>query len=290
MDLVCDERPSDSPFVESIWHSYSEVGGSFISMAASRCGMVVTKYRGRTILTVRGPETRATPAYCPEGAEFIGIQFKAGAFLPDLPAKMVMDRRDLNLPEATSRTFWLNGSAWQFPDFENADTFVDWLVRDGLLVYDPVVYAVLQGQQPVEMTLRTVQRRIVQATGLTHTTIHQIERARYATTLLKQGVSILDTVYEAGYFDQPHLNRSLKRFIGLTPAQIADNSRSERLSFLYKTTPLRLSYAAYVDESQQKGAFYESRSHQIHAGNKSVMASRDLQSHPAGRSPIHSRG
>ena len=34
------------------------------------------------------------------------------------------------------------------------------------------------------------------------------------------GVSILDTAYEAGYFDQPHLTRSLKQFIGRTPAQI----------------------------------------------------------------------
>ena len=45
---------------------------------------------------------------------------------------------------------------------------------------------------------------------MTHSTIRQIERARHATNLLKQGVSILDTVHEAGYFDQAHLTRSLK--------------------------------------------------------------------------------
>jgi AraC-like DNA-binding protein len=38
--------------------------------------------------------------------------------------------------------------------------------------------------------------------------------------LLEQGVSILDTVEQAGYFDQPHLTRSLKRYVGYTPAQI----------------------------------------------------------------------
>ena len=55
----------------------------------------------------------------------------------------------------------------------------------------------------------------------------------------KRGLSILDVVYEAGYFDQPHLTRSLKYYIGQTPAQIMDRSRSQQLSFLYKTAPLR---------------------------------------------------
>ena len=31
---------------------------------------------------------------------------------------------------------------------------------------------------------------------------------------------ILDTVEEAGYFDQSHLTRSLKQWVGHTPAQI----------------------------------------------------------------------
>jgi hypothetical protein len=42
---------------------------------------------------------------------------------------------------------------------------------------------------------------------------------------------------QAGYFDQPHLTRSLKYFIGQTPAQILHQSRPEQLPFLYKTTP-----------------------------------------------------
>jgi hypothetical protein len=236
MDLMCDERQSDSPFVERIWRSQSEQAASFISMAESHWSIVVTRYLGRSTLTVRGPETRATPAEGHADAEFIGIQFKPGAFMPDLPAKMIMDRRDTNLPEAGDNSFWLHGSAWQFPDFENADTFVDRLVRDGSLVRDPVVENVLQGE-PVETSLRTVQRRFLQATGLTHGDFYQIERARYATALLKEGVPILDTVYRTGYFDQPHLTRSLKRFIGLAPAQIIDQRRAELLSFLYKTGP-----------------------------------------------------
>lgn len=237
MDLVFEERPSDSPWVETIWHSRSEHANSFISMADSHYGMVIAKYKGKSVITVRGPETKATLAKELPDAEYFGIRFKHGVSISSLPARMLMDRQDLNLPEASSKSFWLNGSAWEFPTYANADTFIDWLRRDRLLVHDPVVNETLKGQ-PVDFSLRTVQRRFLQATGLSQNTVFQIERARFATTLLKQGVPIPDTVYQAGYFDQPHLTRSLKHFIGMTPAQIVDANRSERLSFLYKTEPI----------------------------------------------------
>jgi hypothetical protein len=237
MDFTCDERPSESPVVDRIWRYHSEAGaGAFISMAEIHCGIVVTKCGGTATLTVRGPETKATLAQCPADAEFLGILFKLGAFMPHLPASMVMDRRDANLPEATRKSFWLHGSAWQYPNYENADAFVEWLARDGLLVYDPVAEAVFKGQL-VEMSLRTMQRRFLRTTGLTRTAARQIGRARQAVTLLRRGVSILDVVHEAGYFDQPHLTRSLRHFVGLTPAQIIDEAWSVPLSFLYKTAP-----------------------------------------------------
>lgn len=197
---------------------------------------MVTKYQGKTILTIRGPETKATPAFCPPDAEFIGVQFKTGVFMPDFPAPMVMDRQDLDLPEASSQKFWLKGSSWHFPTYDNMDTFLARLARDCLLEFDPVVHAVLNGF-PLDMSLRTVQRRFIQATGLTHTAMHQIKRARLATMLLKQGISILDTVEQAGYADQPHLTRALKHYVGQTPAQIANDAEREPLSLLFKTLP-----------------------------------------------------
>ena len=124
---------------------------------------------------------------------------------------------------------------WQLPDYDNADTFVDWLVRKGLLARDPLVDAALQGHLK-DRDPRTLQRHFLRANGLTQSAVRQIERARYATSLLQQGTSILDTVEQAGYFDQPHLTRSLKYLIGQTPAQILEKSRPEQMPFLYKTT------------------------------------------------------
>jgi AraC-like DNA-binding protein len=232
MLLIFDDKPSDSPFVERIWRCHSERAGTFLSIAASHWEMVVTRHNGKTTLTVRGPETNAATLDCPAEGEWLGIRFKLGTFMPHLPARNLLDRRDVTLPEATGQSFWLNGSAWEYPDFENAETFVNRLVHDGLIMVDLPVRAALQGRQQ-KMSIRTAQRHFLQATGMTHSTIRQIERARHATNLLKQGVSIIDTVPEAGYFDQAHLTRSLKYFIGQTPAQIVRGDK--QLSYLYKT-------------------------------------------------------
>ena len=236
ISLPCDVRYSDSPYVERVWQARSDGGGSFISTAESHWEMVVTKYQRSTILTVRGPETQATAAYGPPDTEFMGIVFKMGAFMPNFPVSMVADRNDLNLPQAGDNSFWLDSSAWEFPNFENADTFINRLVREGLLVHDPVIDVALR-EQPQDVSRRTIQRRFLRATGLTFNTVFQIQRARYTTNLLRQGVSILDAVEQAGYADQAHLTRALIHFIGLSPAQIVSRNTEKPLSFLFNTPP-----------------------------------------------------
>src|SRR5215467_1848664 len=217
-----EEKPSDSPFVDKIWRTQAERRGTFISQSKVNSEIVLTRYNGKTTLTVRGPETKATFLdYQSIGAEYLGITIKLGAFMPHLLPKNLRDWRNVDLPEANSQSFWLHGSAWQFPTYENVDTFIARLVREGLLVTDPVVDAVLQGHSQT-LSIRSIQYRFLNATGLSNKTIQQITRARQAYVLLEQGVSILDTVFEAGYADQPHLTRALKHFFGQTPAQIAD--------------------------------------------------------------------
>src|SRR5881628_1994864 len=146
MFLIFEDRPSDSPFVERIWRSHSERAGEFLSVAAPHCEMAVTRYRGHTFLTVRGPETRSTRAECPAGGEWIGIRFKLGTFLPQWHPGTLRDRRDVTLPGAATRSFWLNGSTWEYPDYENADTFVARIVRKGVIARDRAVETVLRGE------------------------------------------------------------------------------------------------------------------------------------------------
>jgi hypothetical protein len=203
-------------------------------MAACHWVMVVTRLEGKTFLTVRGPETKATMADLPPEGEWFGVLFKLGTFMPLMRSSDLRDRNDVTLPNATKRSFWLNGSAWEFPNFENMETFVDRLVRSGLIMSDRTVEGALRGELQ-DVTTRTEQRRLLQITGLTRGAIHQIERARRATVLLRQGRPILDVVHEAGYYDQAHLTRSLQRFVGQSPARIARGE--EQLSLLYNKEP-----------------------------------------------------
>jgi hypothetical protein len=226
-----EDRASDCAVVERVWRSRSERSGAFHSMAACNWVMVVSRVAGKVFLTVRGPETEASMAECPADGEWIGIHFKLGTFMPMLPNLALRDRNDATLPDVCGRAFWLDGSTWQYPSFENADTFVGQLVRKGLVAVDPHIRAALQGVA-VPTRRRTEQRHFLRAAGLTQDTARQIERARRATYRLKSGVPILEVVHDEGYFDQAHLTRSLKRFVGRTPAQV---QRGEgQLSFLYK--------------------------------------------------------
>jgi methylphosphotriester-DNA--protein-cysteine methyltransferase len=80
-----------------------------------------------------------------------------------------------------------------------------------------------------------VQRRVASATGLTAGAIRQIERARQAALLLGEGVPTAQVVHALGFYDQPHLARSLQRFIGRTATQLQHRAPDDALSLLYKT-------------------------------------------------------
>jgi AraC-like DNA-binding protein len=197
--------------------------GSTIRPAESHWHLVFVSVHDRRMPVFVGPLTSAGVVPFGEGAEILWVKFKLGSFMPHLPVRNFLDV-ETTLPGASSRSFWLKGSAWQFPDYENVETFIDRLVREDVLVRDPVVDEALHGHLK-RIPARTVRQRFLRATGLSHGHIYQIERARQAAALLQRGVSILDTVFEAGYYDQPHLTRSLQRWIGQTPAQILRSSK-----------------------------------------------------------------
>ena len=244
MFLAFEHRPSDSPLIARVWRCHSTHPGTLLSVAATHCELVLTRHRGHLRVTLRGPETKPSQIDVPADAEWIGIRLATGVYLPQHPAAQLRDRQDLDLPLATRRTFWLDGSAWDVPTFDDAESLVAGLSRAGLVARDPAVADALAGDPAAPSgddealtarprTVRTVQRHFLLATGMTHRTWRQIQRARQAAVLLRSGASIAEAVHGAGYYDQAHLTRSLRRRIGTTPARI--QREEQQLSFLYKT-------------------------------------------------------
>ncbi len=219
MDTLFEGRGSDSPYIEAVWRGWAGSNYAPICPASSHWHLLFLRQNGRAKVFVQGPLTRATSVTQAEGTEWFGITFPLGTFLSSVPARFFLDERaTLSLSAKTS--FELAGSSFQFPDYENVETFVQRLVREDLLVSDETVKAVLAGQPPA-MSLRTMRRRFLLATGLTYKAISQIERAQEAQTLLERGVSLLVAADQVGYADKSHMTRAFKHFIGYTPAQIA---------------------------------------------------------------------
>lgn len=221
MDFTFEYQPGRSDLVKTIWRTQSENAGKFTSLATSQSEMVITRHQGLTTLAMRGPETRASIADCPEGAEFFGITFNLGVFIPDLPPTQLVDQHAI-LPFATNQSFWLGDQAWTIPTFAEANDFIARLVRQNLIRHEPVVDLILRDQlETTALTTRTLQRRFQHATGLSYRTVKHIERARKAMGLLEHGTPIFDVVHDLGFTDQPHLTKTLKQLVGLTPARIA---------------------------------------------------------------------
>ncbi|MDX1993662.1 MAG: helix-turn-helix domain-containing protein [bacterium] len=219
MTILFTERMSDSPYIETVTCGQTAMAGSTVRPAEIHWHMVVLRLDSVTKWMLVGPlETSGVVSYG-EGAELLWIRFKLGTFLLRHPTRTFLNM-ETELPEASGSRFWLDSSAWQVPDYENVEAFVNRLVRDDILASDPIIHAALQDRLPeAEIAARTVRHRFLQATGLPQKHIRQVQRAQQAATLLEQGTPILDVVHDLGYFDQPHLTRSLKRFIGVTPAQ-----------------------------------------------------------------------
>lgn len=228
-----EHRPSASPDVERVWRSRSEDVAGMMSVATARWSLVFWEQAGRRYGAVQGPASRASRAPVPEESTFFGIDFALGATMPRLPVGRLVDGH-ADIPDVTRRSFWLDGSAWRLPDYDNAEAFVERLVREGVLVRDPLVEDVVRGAEP-DLSARTVQRRFLAATGFTRSAVRQIDRARQAAVLLRQGVATAEVVNRLGYFDQPHLAHALSRFIGRTATSLGAGDDGEPLSLLYKT-------------------------------------------------------
>ncbi len=219
MSLIYEERLSDSPYVDNITWGHTVSDGSTIRPAEISWHMVFVTVNGNVRPILAGPLSTSGIASWGQGADILWIRLKPGTYMPHLPPRNLKDKETL-LPDASCKSFWLYSSTWEVPDHNNVETFIERLVREEVLVRDPVVNDVLNGHSP-DISPRTVRHRFLHTTGLSHNYIEQFRRAQQAAAMLREGVPILDTVFEAGYYDQPHLTRSLKQFIGYTPAQIA---------------------------------------------------------------------
>lgn len=232
MFLQFEDRESDSPYVARVWRSWSHEGGSFLSMAEGSIELVITRLPGFLAVTLRGPVSRGTMVECPPNGEWLAIRFRLGTHFARIATAALVDHQDMHLPVLPDGRFWLSDRAWELPTYDNAEQFVAQLAGAGIIARSHATDAAVAGDVDW-MSKRSVQRHFRHVTGMTFSSYRQIQRARRAASLLSAGCSVLNTVSDAGYFDQAHLTRSVKQLIGMTPARLM--REKPQLSFSYKT-------------------------------------------------------
>ncbi|RBO96927.1 helix-turn-helix protein [Nocardia puris] len=218
--LVFERRASDSPWISSVWTCRSERIAEMTSVATETWGLVFWEQEGAAHAGVTGPESRTGTAPVPEGADFVGVQFAVGTSLRAVAAPSLVDS-GIMLPDVTDRGFWLDGSRWETPRPDDVEALVERFVRGGVVARDPLVAETLHGAPPT-VTERTLERRFRAATGLTRGAVRQIERARTAAILLASGETPGDVVSKLDYYDEPHLARALRRFVGRTARELRE--------------------------------------------------------------------
>lgn len=233
--LDLDVRPSETPLVDCVWRGSSVGCGTVTSVASSHWHLVVSEMDGQVGVTVHGPESRPVSLPLPSEGRWVGIRFRLGVILQDVRIAHLVDG-DIALSPASRGSFWWKGGTWERPTFENAECLVDRLAREDLIGRDALVDDALRGSDDA-VSPRTVQRRFRSATGQARGTVRQIERARAAAVRLREGATPAEVAHELGYYDQPHLTRAVRRFLGRTPAELARPRPGEALSLLYKTDP-----------------------------------------------------
>lgn len=223
MALVFQSRASDSPFVHQIGSLHASSDGLFTAVPDGSWGLVIFRRARETNIYLTGCTTRPIPVRVEAGEEILSVSFKPSAYSPRLSAGDLLDNAVLLTP-ADARSVWWNAQErLELPTFDNVEDFVAALVKREHLAVNAAVAAVIKGNSPPSMSMRTLQRHFLKTTGMTHNYWQQIQRAQHAAGALRSGKSPAQVAFDAGYVDQSHMTRWLKHLIGRTPGEIAAN-------------------------------------------------------------------
>lgn len=212
-----ESRSPDSSSIQFLWRFLASSDGVYTHHATEYWSFFFKVERGVSHVYVSGPATRSRELGYVAGGEYWGIALKAHVFMPKLAKKEILNI-NLELSITSGNSFIFRDERFDMPAYETAEAFVEQLISSGCILANSVVAEALEGTS--YMAARTIQRHVVQTTGITRQRMASIKRAREAFILLQKGESIHEVVVSMGYVDQSHLTKSLRLLAGQTPAHI----------------------------------------------------------------------
>jgi hypothetical protein len=215
---ILDEMLVDSPYVEKITHGITDKEGNIIRPADTNGHIVISKQFDKKKIYIVGPWSSATPLAYSANTEVIWIRIRLGTRLSATPTIMFTNHEYL-IPNISDTKIEYNQTVLSIPDFNDIDLFIEKLANISFFSCNRIINDVMAGSSP-KMASRTLRKYFLNTTGLSRERICQIQRSKQAWTMLKEGSSINDVIFELGYYDQSHLTKNLQRYSGVTPSQI----------------------------------------------------------------------
>ncbi|HEX6258244.1 MAG TPA: AraC family transcriptional regulator [Candidatus Saccharimonadales bacterium] len=214
-ELTLEENISNSPLVFMSWRAVAHRPGVHKALAMEYWTFLFGMVNGEKTVTLHRPHVKAVFLDYKKGT-YWGVLLQAHVFMPtmiknDVPPEGVALRVE-------GDCFFLHGHKFRIPEYEHTEVFAKELHQKGLIIVDELIAKALNGR--AHMSRRTIQRRMLYVAGITRRELDMIRRARFAYSLLQQGLPIAEVAAQAGYTDQAHLTKSLKVLAGQTPAQI----------------------------------------------------------------------
>ncbi len=217
MTQVHKSRKSVHPFVETIWQSTNITDGTYLATPDRSWDLITMIHKdGTRQMMLAGQATKPMQVPYLAGTSSVVISFAPSTYLPSYPSDTLIDSFEM-LPVPDNEHFELAGHIFPFPTFEDAETLVEQMTEKGILKNDPVV-----GGEQLAHSDRTAQRHFTSTTGMSRKSLEQIERAQRAVSLLQKGKRPADAAADSGYSDQPHLTKSLKKIMGVSPTNTDD--------------------------------------------------------------------
>lgn len=194
-------------------------------------------------LSVAGPDRTAKRETLMPGAVVVGLRFQPGAARHwlGLPATDIVDQRialddiwggdarrladwagTTQDPEDIARRLQLGlrqRAAGIAADDRDMRTLFAWLARPHGDTYCPVTEA----GSHLGISARTLRRRCHDAFGYGPKTLERILRFKRFLAVARAEVGMAHCAAEAGYADQAHLSREVKRLSGLPPTSVLDH-------------------------------------------------------------------
>lgn len=209
-----EQKPSRLPFVQIVWRAKVVQEGEYDDPAKTTWGLAFTKRKDGTLRAeLLGQSFHYKVLGSNTGDEYWGVEFYSyvtmrGVDKPSLTGKLLSLRVEKN-------HFFIGEDEYVIPTFDDIERFCEGLAGQGI-----ISHITRPDKRRVAASLRSLQRSNLKLTGLTIKQQQQIKRATLASNLLKSGMKPAQVATEAGYTDQAHMIRSLKKLLGKTPAQI----------------------------------------------------------------------